>query len=328
MNIYTNLSGFTEHQKKNRKWAEEFLRYCINSNKSEFTYKNYRADLYKFLNWFEKQTAAPIIEANAETISLYQEYLAQRDQQNFLRAKSLWRKIIFWWRQKKQKVTVGKLIQYPLSTNSRRRHLSTLKNFFEFLKQTYEDDHKIFQQNPIRSKLHTIKVKETDISHTSNLSFADFTLIKKIVFNIKDQLAIELLYYGGLRIAELVGLKYEDFNDTEKVVRLERKGGYVHHLPLQNYDYIKKLIDLAAIRHPHRYLFIGRENRSLSTRAMYNHLTKIINTSGCAGRNLSPHSFRKGCAGLLYQKTKDLLLVRDYLNHSDAKVTQTYIELS
>jgi integrase/recombinase XerC len=328
MNIYGIFSGFTEHQKNNRKWAEEFLRYCISTNKSEFTYKNYRADLYKFLNWFEKITAAPIIEANAETISIYQEYLAQRDLQQSIRPKSLWRKTLFWWRQKKQKITIGTLIQYPLSTNSRRRHLSTLKNFFEFLKQTYEDDHKIFRQNPIRPKLHNIKVKETDIAHTSNLSFADFTLIKKNVFNIKDQLAIELLYYGGLRIAELVSLKYEDFYDQEKVLRLARKGGYVHYLPLQNYEYIKKLLELASMRHPHRYLFIGRQNKALSTRAMYNHLTKIINTSDCVGKNLSPHSFRKGCAGLLYQKTKDLLLVRDYLNHSDAKVTQTYIELS
>jgi integrase/recombinase XerC len=254
--------------------------------------------------------------------------MAQRQLKQSIAPKNIWNKIVFWWRQKKQKFTVGTLIQYPLSTNSRRRHLSTLKNFFEFLKQTYEDDRKIFQQNPIRPKLHTIKVKETDITHTSNLSFADFMLIKKNVFNIKDQMAIELLYYGGLRIAELVALKYDDFNDCDKVIRLERKGGYVHHLPLQNYDYIKKLVELASIRHPHRYLFIGRQNKALSTRAMYNHLTKIINTSGCVGRSLSPHSFRKGCAGLLYQKTKDLLLVRDYLNHSDAKVTQTYIELS
>jgi len=328
MNNYDIFRKLTKHQKDNRKWVQEFLQFCSNTNKSEFTYKNYRADLYKFLNWFEKNTAAPITETNADIITKYQEYLAQTGLPFTYQSSNLWKKIKFWWRQRKYKITTGTMIKYPLSTNSRRRHLSTLKNFFEFLKQTYEDEHKIFQQNPIRNKLHAIKVKEIEIAHTSNLSFADFLLIKKNVFNLKDQLAIELLYYGGLRIAELVRLKFADFNQDLKVVRLERKGGYLHYLPLQNFENIYHLIKLAQSRYPHQYLFIGRQNQALSTRAMYNHLTKIIKDSNCSGENLSPHSFRKGCASLMYQKTKDLLAVRDYLNHSDAKVTQTYIELS
>jgi len=43
-------------------------------------------------------------------------------------------------------------------------------------------------------------------------------------------------------------------------------------------------------------------------------------------KKLTPHSFRKAFATQLYLKTKDLLYVRDYLHHSDAKITQTYID--
>ena len=46
---------------------------------------------------------------------------------------------------------------------------------------------------------------------------------------------------------------------------------------------------------------------------------KILKDSGCNG-SLGPHSFRKACATNLYLRHKDLLLVRDYLNHKDAKV--------
>ena len=46
----------------------------------------------------------------------------------------------------------------------------------------------------------------------------------------------------------------------------------------------------------------------------------------CLPANLTPHSFRRACATNLYIETRDLLLVRDYLNHHDAKVTQTYID--
>ena len=51
----------------------------------------------------------------------------------------------------------------------------------------------------------------------------------------------------------------------------------------------------------------------------------ILTKSGLPSE-LTPHSFRRACATNLYIETKDLLFVRDYLNHHDAKVTQTYID--
>ena len=53
---------------------------------------------------------------------------------------------------------------------------------------------------------------------------------------------------------------------------------------------------------------------------------KIIERATLEISDITPHSFRKACATELYMKSKDLLYVRDYLNHKDAKVTQTYID--
>ena len=58
---------------------------------------------------------------------------------------------------------------------------------------------------------------------------------------------------------------------------------------------------------------------------MYNRVLKILEKSNLP-KELTPHSFRRACATNLYLETRDLLLVRDYLNHHDAKVTQTYID--
>ena len=60
---------------------------------------------------------------------------------------------------------------------------------------------------------------------------------------------------------------------------------------------------------------------------MYNRITNILKKCNLP-EELTPHSFRRACATNLYIETKDLLLVRDYLNHHDAKVTQTYIDSS
>ena len=51
---------------------------------------------------------------------------------------------------------------------------------------------------------------------------------------------------------------------------------------------------------------------------------KLLRSAGCT-RSRSTQ-FSEARATNLYLRTKDLLFVRDYLNHKDAKVTQTYID--
>ena len=73
-------------------------------------------------------------------------------------------------------------------------------------------------------------------------------------------------------------------------------------------------------------VFLNRFARPISTRGMYGRISRILKRAGINSKGLGPHSFRKACATNLYIQTKDILLVRNYLNHKDAKVTQTYIE--
>ena len=74
-------------------------------------------------------------------------------------------------------------------------------------------------------------------------------------------------------------------------------------------------------------LFTGRDKKRVSEKTMYNRITNILKKCHLP-EDLTPHSFRRACATNLYIETKDLLFVRDYLNHHDAKVTQTYIDSS
>ena len=73
------------------------------------------------------------------------------------------------------------------------------------------------------------------------------------------------------------------------------------------------------------YLFQNKTGNPYSLKTFYNQIMKIILRSGVS-EGISPHSFRKACATNMYIRTKDLLYVRDYLNHADAKVTQSYID--
>ena len=90
--------------------------------------------------------------------------------------------------------------QKPLAITSRRRHISTLKNFFEFLKQTHEDHSRLFKINPVKSKIHGIRLKEVDVNHTPIIKRADWKALNEVICRVRDRLMLYLLYWGGLRL--------------------------------------------------------------------------------------------------------------------------------
>lgn len=337
-------------RKMHQIWLSEFLDNCKQSNKSPKTLINYEADLKKYIGWFEHHFSALLNLANANTISLYKQFLSEGDSDfkmpqtsHLIRAYSPakkrrsswgWIKRIFKRRPKGVRpksvveMKTSRLHQRPLSVNSRRRHLSAIKNFYEFLKQKNEDISDLFPSNPVKPKLHGIKLKEEDVNPTVLLRDEDWKKLEDFVYRPNEKLLVQLLYYGGLRLAEVTHLKVEHFNFANQSVKFPRKGGYVHHLFLQNSKQIFDTLDLhLKVRtHDGPFLFSNAKKKAYSTRAMYDRILRIIQRAGCPTRGLTPHSFRKACATNLYKDTKDLLLVRDYLNHTDAKITQTYIE--
>ncbi len=311
-------------RKNHEKWINDFLENCELSNRSRFTIINYRADLYRFIEWFENHHSYEITKANSQTIGDYKNYLTFGEK---LHPKKTMRTKIGGFLQKLfNKKSPNYVPRSPIAVNSRRRHLSAIKNFFEYLKQSHEDSSKLFQKNPVKNKLHSIKIKDEDIQHTKVLTQKDWKALTLMRKNHKENLIIHLLYYGGLRLAELTSLKYDNFSKSDKSITFIRKGGVRHTLFIQKSSLIFKLLDQwkSIQKKESEYLFTNRQNKNLSTRSMYTLIMKLFQRANLS-KDLTPHSFRKACATLLYDRTKDLLLVRDYLNHSDAKVTQTYI---
>ncbi|MBL6991241.1 MAG: tyrosine-type recombinase/integrase [Bacteriovoracaceae bacterium] len=321
-------------------WTQEYLQNCRQMNKSTLTIKNYRADLFKFINWFELTHNATIDKANGNTVTEYKSFLTTGGtvfkkngtlkiclfflKKNFLKIWGFLLKKPLNFDQNPRPV----MLQKPLSVSSRRRHLSSVKNYFEYLKQVNEDKSGLFLKNPVKTKLHAIKLKDIDVQSTRLLTADDWSKISESVYRLRLKLIVNLLYWGGLRISELANLKTSNFDELNQTITFARKGGYIHVLKVQKARKIFTLFKafIATKNNSDVYLFAYKENKPPSDRALYNIIMKILTRANCS-KGLSPHSFRKACATNLYRKTKDLLLVRDYLNHHDAKITQSYIDI-
>jgi|GEM_PF-2856222 len=254
-----------------------------------------------------------------------------------------------------------------LGVASRRRRLSNIKSLFAFLQEHFQDYQdpsgiSLYQQSPVRKKLHQIKLKDKDQIPTVTMRFEDFTILNESVVKVSDRLMIHLLFCAGLRLNELRTICWRDWDPEAGVLTFIRKGGDRHALKIYQSNNIPELksfflrhFDLSfstfttqnqqilrdeglAIlyeRYQNTAIFKGHHHKMFSERGLYGHLMALIRRaqrhphyqgSKKIRSGLTPHSFRKGCATWLYQETKDLLLVRDYLNHKDAKITQSYID--
>ncbi|OUR94141.1 hypothetical protein A9Q84_17680 [Halobacteriovorax marinus] len=313
--------------KKHQAWLDLYLDNCKKLNKSTYTLINYRCDLEKFLTWYEFKFNSTIEKSKKNFVSEYKSFLVdggEISKQKKGRIITLFIKIFLRFLVKEKSLP---LVQTPLAVSSVKRHLSSIKNFFEYLKQGHEDHSKLFLINPVKNKIHAIKLKEKDIKHTVMLPKDQWRDLIENTYRTKEKTILLLLYWGGFRLSELTQLRFSNFDFKKKVISLERKGGYIHTFRPQQEDAIFKNI-LYMREHivtSGDFLFINHQGNCLSTRSMYNLIKKLLQRNLCDS-DLGPHSFRKACATNLYEKTKDLLLVRDYLNHHDAKVTQTYIE--
>lgn len=319
----------------------EYLQNLRRLNKSEHTIKNYRADLLKFFQWLEHAEQLKIEKVNGETIGKYKEFLSHGGKVNYeiiRHSQGPGLHFLLWFKFVIEKAFFKKrterhllFFQDPLGVSSRRRHLSSLKNFFEYLKESHEDTTDKFSKNPVKSKIHAITLKEMDVVPTTMISKCDFKKIEEQTFRTSERLILYLLYYGGLRLSELCELKVSNFDQVSRTITFNRKGGYVHTLVIQKDELIFKNFNFYIKENEFNkiFLFQSKTGASLSPKAMYNKIMKIIERAipnNAIASRITPHSFRKACATELYLKSKDLLFVRDYLNHKDAKITQTYID--
>ena len=311
--------------KKHQEWLNNYIENCKKLNKSPHTIKNYECDLTKYLKWFEASKLTTIDHPKKNSIEDYKNFLINGGELS--KKTTLFNQVISFFIFRIIIRTNVKLKSNPLSVNSAKRHLSSIKNFYEYLKQTHEGHSKKFRFNPVKTKLHSIKVKEVDIINTPILPKEQWRELIESTYRTRERLILQLLYWGGLRLSELTTLKYSNFDPRTRLLKVQRKGGYLHEFRLQNEEDIFKNLKFMQeqMSGGSEYIFTNYEGKCLSSRSMYSLIKKLLLRSNCSS-NLSPHSFRKACATNLYNKTKDLLIVRDYLNHHDAKVTQTYIE--
>jgi integrase/recombinase XerC len=147
---------------------------------------------------------------------------------------------------------------------------------------------------------------------------------------VRDLALMELLYSGGLRLAELTGLKVGDIDLRQGGARVLGKGRKERIAPIGSkaaQALQRWLAERASLARPDcAALFVGRNGRPLSPRAVQLRVAARARAQGLPQR-VYPHLFRHSFATHLLESSHDLRGVQELLGHSDISTTQVYTHL-
>jgi len=232
-----------------------------------------------------------------------------------------------------QQTDVNSFVSYRfskgISSRSNMRLISSLKKFFLYLAS-----HNIIKHNPTENIESPRKAKS--LPHTLDVEIVDNLLNApdlKTRFGARDKAMLEILYACGLRVTELVSLKFSQVNVESNFLRVMGKGKKERIIPINDYalsflkDYIEDFRSDFVKDKKTDSLFLSNRGKEM-TRHSFWHIIKKYAAQVGINDHLSPHTLRHAFATHMINNGADLRVVQLLLGHSDLSTTQLYTHIA
>ena len=153
------------------------------------------------------------------------------------------------------------------------------------------------------------------------------------VLGFRDRTMLEMLYATGLRVSELVNLKFEQISFRQGVVRIIGKGNKERLVPVgeEAMDWLENYMNQARKtllgERQCDYLFVTNRADGMTRQAFWHIIKRHAKKAGIS-KELSPHTLRHAFATHLLNHGADLRVVQLLLGHSDLSTTQIYTHIA
>jgi integrase/recombinase XerD len=271
---------------------ESFLSFCrVEKGLAANSIASYRIDLKRF----SAESKVPAKEMSAEQLSAY----------------------------------VDSLYNAGLSARSIARHITTLRNFYQFLTREGEIDRDPteFLSSPRQWSTLPKYLNQNEINRLLQAPPEDEPA------GLRDRAMLELLYATGLRASELCQLELASVERDLGVLRVIGKGNKQRLVPFG--QSARRAIDeyLANGRpallkgRASRFLFVTARGKAMSRQGFWKLIRRHGRQAGIF-RKLTPHVVRHSFATHLVEGGADLRSVQVMLGHADISTTQVYTHVA
>ena len=218
------------------------------------------------------------------------------------------------------------LVGESVSSVTINRKLSALKSFFRYLLKEG-----VIRENPM------LKI----IAPKSNKRLPEFvgkdnmeSLFRDIEFDegfagSRDKLIIEMLYFTGMRLSELINLKDTDIDIHSQRIKVLGKRNKERIIPfslvlqnsIESYIKIREKDIIHVEQNP--YFFVTQKGNKLYEKLVYRTVNSYLGKVSTL-RKKSPHVLRHTFATHMLNNGADLNAIKELLGHANLAATQIY----
>jgi integrase/recombinase XerC len=304
------------------KWIQKFLAHlATDRGTSAYTQRNYRQALTEFVRWHQLESPESKVQSAKSQPAIVWDKLQRDDFRNYLRF----------------------LGRHNLGRAAIQLRFSALRTFYKSLIR-----HGAVETSPIKNlslpKLEKRLPKFLTIQQMKDLLAAPAKLLEtqkqkkgagrpiSAAACLRDLAVLETIYSCGLRVSELCGLRVDDIDWSEQLVRVRGKGKKERLVPvggpalqaIQNY--------WSALKQPPAGLspmfFSETKKRApLNPLQLSRRLKQYLVIAGL-DPGLTPHKLRHSYATHLLDAGADLRSVQELLGHAHLITTQIYTHVT
>jgi integrase/recombinase XerD len=278
--------------------AQRLISVYLRTLTSSQTIKTYNTELRMFVSYLEGEAGKSLGELTAEDVSLYREHLIKT---------------------------------YSAATAAKK--LAVLRRFLIF---TYMAGATAVNPESLRFFAKSPRIRQDPAYNVLTEDELSRMLGAARRTNYRDYVLLAVMASCGLREAEAVEITVGDFRETtdsQVLLRVRGKGEKIRNVAIspELWRLVQRFVFFSGrsfnshldARKP---LFTSRvgKNRTLTTRSVQNIVKKYVRAAGIT-KAISPHSIRHTVGTNMALNEAPLLVIQQFLGHSDPKTTLRYI---
>jgi len=204
------------------------------------------------------------------------------------------------------------LLGYTHKSNSTMRSIYFALQFFyeKVLHESWKEELPLAQKNHLLPQI---------------LNREEIQQLFKITLNLKHRLVLMLLYYSGMRLQEILNLKWNDFDFSRNTIHLKVAKGSKERV-IFLHEKLKDFLTQFGLS-SEGLVFRSNREKKYDSRTIQMIVRSAARKAGITKR-VTPHTLRHSFATHLLEAGADIRSIQQLLGHKDLKTTQIYTHVA
>jgi integrase/recombinase XerD len=270
--------------------------------------------------WLEDGLSRNTLDSYRNDLQLFSEWLRKRNQDSSVLTEATHSDLLDF---------LASRVSAKMKASTTSRELSSLKRFYRFLLRQGKitTDPSLNIDTPKLQRSLPDSLTETEVELL--LSAPDL----KHPLGLRDRAMLEVLYASGLRVSELINLRYSQVSMDMGVLRVMGKGRKERLAPLgeESLEWLSRYTKEARPALLNGIvtdtIFVTTRGAAMTRQAFWYLIKRYAQLVG-NDKPLSPHTLRHAFATHLLNHGADLRVVQLLLGHADISTTQIYTHIA